>query len=1636
MQPKGGVNRFSLQVFDYPLRRFFTKKEVTSFPVQKSRSTPNRRVVNVTVVSVKIRVQTPDHPVCVVSVPRTSKTLDGGGGTLSLVKTAVEEEKEAQGEGTERPGVHHRRVRDDAVLLRVTNRERAENEVELTWVRQLRYLAFDVEDCVEFVVHLNKKSRWGWLRRLWQTLYCRAPPLPLDVAVDVIKQLKARVEDATGRRRRDLTNLQELIAREDDDLHVISVWGGTRGDLGTASILRKAYCDPKLCRKFEGRAWVKLMHPFNHDAFVKSLLTQFYATSLQADAVVDFWTRMKAEVTEDDLMKAKLRMTEQRYLVVLEDVFTVAEWDLIRIYLPDSKNGSRMVVSTPQIGIALLCAGEPYQVSELRQLSQQQQFLCAFSKKTRSDMGEFNWHLRRRGVISVWGAGDDKSILVDKLYKGIMNQSKEFFGVEFERHSWVDVPDPFNLKLFAQRLFLEFHSNDIRASEIKAVGMMGEQGLIQRCCEFLSEEDCLVVINGLQSMGDWDLIKSKFLSKPTKGCILVITIEETVAMHCVKDQQYQALNVKDLEADTTIFTLINKGSWHYRLGGINKGRLFYDRRKDALEWTNKFKNVDLEEMLGIETYVANPNNSRVYCMASKNGTTVARNKAFLRNEYYRNGSHPISLSERRSWVHVPHPFNLMDFSWRLLLDFYSDDPKAKEAAAVGLMEGKDPIQECREFLREEEFFVVIDGLCSTKHWDLIKATFLSGPIKCTIVVITNNTFVEWHCLSPCTQFLYKEWGKVLYVPDVIKEYNCRSLSGKRKKATEWTEKFELVGREKEGYHLTKLVVENQGVVSVWGIAGVGKSSLVMSVYYTRLLQLERMYRMDAAGSSGSGYPPSDDLTTFGWVDVPDPFNLTEFSWRLLLDFHSDDPQAKETAAVSMMEGQDPILECCKFLREEECLVVIDGLRSTQDWDLIKATFLSEPTEGTIVVITNEAKVAVHCVENNENKVLNVRRLEADDAVLKKIIWEGKELTHEEMKLPQCIVAKCGGLPKVIAAIGEVCNSDKKVLKSLSDNFMGTLEMEPRFHSLRTLFSWMQSYFDACPDSIKPCIFYLSIFSADKDIRRRRLLWRWIAEGYCRDTYNGTSEENGEKFVSELVNLSIIQEQSPSKVLCQINGFFHEYIISRPMEDNLVFALEGCCSLNSQRTGQHLTIRSNWDRDETVFKSIDFSRLRSLTVFRKWMSFFISSNINIKLLRVLDLEDAFGVTNDDIEQIGKLLTRLKFLSLRGYRYYMSAEFNGWSEAAADSRYQIHLHSKVATSYHQASEATVTNIPATTAPTKGDTDTMDGEDNASSSVTNLPAAAPPPPPTEGDTDTTDGKGMASAAAGSSVSLSRPRFWISSLLPKFCRGGLDNGGIEIGKLSALHTFGFVNVNGPRGRSIFEELKKLTQLRKLGVSGINKGNIKDFCCAISGHAHLKSLSVELDKDDNLDGLDDIPQPPKTLNTLKLYGQVKKLLVCWVEQLDNLKKLKLDLTIVKPEELGQLRFPRREEFQLQQLGYSWTYCLPLHLLRIRPIQDGELVIGDLFSSPVVEIQCSSTLRITFSMNISPTKIEVLKLHCSRGASFQISQLTKLDTSLKEVWLKGHIFALQQHVQQQIDEMDLWRRQERPVLKVVRARSS
>jgi hypothetical protein len=111
-------------------------------------------------------------------------------------------------------------------------------------------------------------------------------------------------------------------------------------------------------------------------------------------------------------------------------------------------------------------------------------------------------------------------------------------------------------------------------------------------------------------------------------------------------------------------------------------------------------------------------------------------------------------------------------------------------------------------------------------------------------------------------------------------------------------------------------------------------------------------------------------------------------------------------------------------------------------------------------------------------------------------------------------------------------------------------------------------------------------------------------------------------------------------------------------------------------------------------------------------------------------------------------------------------------------------------------------------------------------------------------------------------------------------------IGVLTNLHTVGVIKATVAG----LKDLKKLTQLRKLGVSGINRRNHKKLRNVVSGHGHLEYLSVWLDKD--TEGIELCVQTgvflfPDKLQRLKLHGHVDRLPE-WIRVLTKLPELEV----------------------------------------------------------------------------------------------------------------------------------------------------
>lgn len=124
----------------------------------------------------------------------------------------------------------------------------------------------------------------------------------------------------------------------------------------------------------QGEAWVRVIHPFDPNEFLQSLVKQFRMTG-GVDSLLE------TKKTGQDLAEEhKGYVNENSYLVVLTGLSTIEEWDDIKACFPNSKRGSRIVLSTSQIEVTSLCAGQESTVSELKQLSSRQSIYASHEK--------------------------------------------------------------------------------------------------------------------------------------------------------------------------------------------------------------------------------------------------------------------------------------------------------------------------------------------------------------------------------------------------------------------------------------------------------------------------------------------------------------------------------------------------------------------------------------------------------------------------------------------------------------------------------------------------------------------------------------------------------------------------------------------------------------------------------------------------------------------------------------------------------------------------------------------------------------------------------------------------------------------------------------------------------------------------------------------------------------------------------------------------------------------------------------------------------------------------------------------------------------------------------------------------------
>ncbi|XP_068314864.1 probable disease resistance RPP8-like protein 2 [Pyrus communis] len=460
-------------------------------------------------------------------------------------------------------------------------------------------------------------------------------------------------------------------------------------------------------------------------------------------------------------------------------------------------------------------------------------------------------------------------------------------------------------------------------------------------------------------------------------------------------------------------------------------------------------------------------------------------------------------------------------------------------------------------------------------------------------------------------------------------------------------------------HLIK--EKHHRVVSIWGMGGLGKTTLAKQVY------------------NHDGVRCHFDC--FAWVCISQQCHGREVLEELLNQLSSTNEERQEIAILNEDEIAKRLCtkqqeRKCLVVQERKCLVVLDDIWTCDVWNSLQAGFpMNEEIESRILLTTRNKEVA-YCADEN-GFIYQPLSLNEDESweLFEKITMFQMEDTNPEiyakkkdlgMKMPR----HCEGLPLAITVLGGLLSRKDSVdeCDMVHMNFYAHIRrgtnLGPEYEGEEyggVLWLLALSY-DNLPYQLKLCFLYLAHFPKDYEIPVNRLTQLWMAEGFVSTTME-KMEDASYRCLSELVERSMVQvgQHGLTRKIktCCLHGLMRDLCMVKAKERNILRIINYSAATVTKETPsgrvQRLAINLENELDFYYLNRDERDRhLRSMPFFVP-KQFILNLNFgqrvlrsvlnSYKLLRVLKFEDIFMRRSFKLPgEIGNLV-HLRFLSLR-------------------------------------------------------------------------------------------------------------------------------------------------------------------------------------------------------------------------------------------------------------------------------------------------------------------------------------------------------------------------------------------------------
>ncbi|CAL8120795.1 unnamed protein product [Prunus armeniaca] len=403
------------------------------------------------------------------------------------------------------------------------------------------------------------------------------------------------------------------------------------------------------------------------------------------------------------------------------------------------------------------------------------------------------------------------------------------------------------------------------------------------------------------------------------------------------------------------------------------------------------------------------------------------------------------------------------------------------------------------------------------------------------------------------------------------------------------------------------------VVSIWGMGGLGKTTLAKQVYHHG--DVKRHF------------------DCFAWVCISQQCQAREVLEEILTKLIS--PTNEQRQEIAKLKIDQIAERLWNTQRERKCLVVFDDIWTSGAWSSLQAGFpMNEETESRILLTTRNKEVA-SCAEKN-GFLFEPQSLNDDESweLFEKISMSGTEDTNHKIyehkkELGTEMLQHCKGLPLAIMVLaGLLARKD-------------TVDEWNMVH--KNVYAYIRRGTDLGPD-------YKAHFPEDYEIPVSTLTKLWMAEGFISSASVEVMEDVSYMCLSELVGRCMVQvgKHGLSKKIktCHLHDLMRDLCMLKAKEGNFVHIINYYVASKTKETPNSRVRRLAIYLDETVEayrpgRYENYGHVRSLLYF---VSTYCYGNSNVlrsllrdfTLRRVLKFESMSVRKHELQHEIGNLM----------------------------------------------------------------------------------------------------------------------------------------------------------------------------------------------------------------------------------------------------------------------------------------------------------------------------------------------------------------------------------------------------------------